>query len=270
MSLAPIRRGGARVRQQINALLPLPRPRNLILVAGMPKSGTTAIARLLGELTGKTVCSDPLHQLDQAGVPFRQPLFEGSLNLEQLWRSHRQVFAGPIVKDPNFPLLLPQLQDMFPQARVLVTVRDPRDNLRSILDRLGIPGHPDQAGNALARVQGTWGLVLRGSCPAMPGRDHLEHLAWRWRRSYEPCLALDQRERLILRYEDFNADKEGQIRRAAQRLGLPARHDISHRVNVSFQPKGKAVTDFEAYFGHDALQRILHIVQPLLAEFGYE
>ena len=47
----------------------------LVISSGMQKSGTTAIAILLGAATGQTVCSDSFYRLSDMKVDFRKELY---------------------------------------------------------------------------------------------------------------------------------------------------------------------------------------------------
>lgn len=260
----------ANIRSNLMGALPIGRGKGKVIVAGMPKSGTTAIASLLAKAINADVCSDPFFQLDtRKKVEFRDKLFSGELSLESLWKQHREVFRGTVVKDPNFPILLSELKQFLPEAQFVFIVREPRDNIRSILSRLKIPGDPSEGFHLISEVQGTWGRVLNGTSPNMSGNDYLEKLAWRWRVSAERYLQNDQGVHLI-RYEDFRGDKQNQINRLASDLGFTNLSDIASLVNVQFQPKGSQPESLEDFFGKENLARIDAIVQPLLSEFGYE
>tara|TARA_R110000851_G_scaffold302714_2_gene460040 strand:+ start:18028 stop:18804 length:777 start_codon:yes stop_codon:yes gene_type:complete len=258
------------MKSVLGRFLPLRREEVRVLVAGMPKSGTTAIAKLLGEAIAKPVCSDPFFQLDQKiGSSYRETLFKGDVSLSYLWRNHRRVFEGAVVKDPNFPLFLEELIALFPEARKVFIVRDPRDNIISILNRLKIDGRQEWSEGLEASLSGAWKLLLTGRTPTMPGDDHLERMAWRWRRSAEEYLKFKDSVQLI-RYEDFNKDKQHQICELARACGFLELSDISSKVDVQFQPKGKKFDDWSEFFGQDNLDRIDAIVSPLLGDFGYE
>lgn len=253
----------------LNRVVPLSSGKDKVIVAGMPKSGTTAIAKLLGASASARVCSDPFYQLDVRGVDYRNALFGGDITLADLWKEFRDVFRGVIVKDPNFPLFLGDLTELFPDAKIVFIVRDPRENIRSILSRLDIPGDPASAREHLMKLSGAWGNVLNGRSPDMPGNDFLEKLAWRWRISAENYLAHNDRIRLI-RYEDFRKNKREQIEALAHELGFGKLADISSLVDVQFQPKGANTGSLREFYGADNLARIERIVAPLMAGFGYE
>lgn len=249
--------------------VPLTSGKGKVIVAGMPKSGTTAIAKLLAEAAQETVCSDPFYKLDVKGVDYRNQLFRGDLSLESLWKEFRDVFSGDIIKDPNFPLFLKDLGRLFPDAKMVFIVRDPRENIRSILSRLKIAGDPAVSQHAVANLTGAWGNVLNGRSPDMPGDDFLEKMAWRWRVSAEHYLENEGNVRLI-RYEDFRTNKKAEIEALAKDLGYTRLADISALVDVQFQPKGTRSGSLEEFFGFHNLERIERIVSPLMSRFGYE
>ena len=126
-------------------LVPMSTGNGVVILAGMQKSGTAAIAQPLGTATGQTVCSDPFYILSKKGIDFRKELYEKQLPLQPLWRRYSNVFSETIIKDPNFSLLIPQIIEFLPGARIVFIMRDPRDTIRSILDRLNLPGNPDEA-----------------------------------------------------------------------------------------------------------------------------
>lgn len=255
-------------RTCLNLLRPMPNGRGMVIVAGMPKSGTTAIAKLLAEATEVKVCSDPFYQLDKMNIDFRDALFAGDLSLKTVWRRYRHVFSGTIIKDPNFPLLLPQLIALFPDACLVSIIRDPRDNIRSILNRLGLPGDSQGVDLNLARITPTWRNVLIGQQPEIPGDNYVEVLAWRWRMSAEAFL--ERRNACFeIRYEDFTANKKTAIFNLAKRLGFDALADIDHLVDVQYQPKGNTAVRWGDFFGASQLAVIDRVTGPLLRKFGY-
>ncbi len=248
---------------------PLSTGSGMVIIAGMPKSGTTAIARLIGAATGQDVCSDPFYQLDQKKIIFRKSLYNSQLSLYDLWKRNRRIFSGKIVKDPNFPFLLSQLRTLFPDAQLVFIVRDPRDNIRSILNRLNLPGNP-KVGN-LSSIKGSsaWINLLTGRTPDVPGNNYIEILAWRWRRAAEAFL--EYREYGIeIRYEDFNKNKSVAIFQLGKQLGYTEFQDIDHLVDIQYQPKGNTKIPIDGFFDKASLDAIDRIIEPTLKEFGYE
>lgn len=242
---------------------------NLIVVTGMPKSGTTAIASLLAEATGSSLCSDPFFQLDGKGVIFRDDIFSGNISLLDLWEEHFKIFSGKVVKDPNFPLLMDDLVKAMPKAKFVSIVRDPRDNIRSILNRLNLPAGPKLAALNGLDIGATWLNILNGLSPKLAGENYLEVLAWRWRLSAEGLIK--HRDLCVeIRYEDFLKNKESEILKACDSLGYKKRNSISHLLDVQFQSKGDSSASWEEFFTTEYLTQINKIVEPCLKEFGYD
>lgn len=255
-------------RSWLDTLKPLPTGRGMVILAGMQKSGTTAITKLLGAATGKTVCSDPFYTLSNIKFDFRERLYQRQISLPTLWRRHRRIFSGTLIKDPNFCLLLPELRDMLPEAQIVFIMRDPRDTIRSILNRLDLPGKPQAVDLAAVKLSAAWRNTLLGHNPEIPGNDYVEVLAWRWRMSAQALL--DNRTSCLeIRYEDFSKDKCAAIFDLAKQLGYSALSAIDQLVDVQYQPRGNTTVSWDDFFGATQLATIDKITGPLLAEFGY-
>lgn len=239
-----------------------------VIVTGMPKSGTTAVAMLLGVAAGVKTSSDPLTRLDQVGIEFRDDLYAGRLRLGDLIEAHCRLFRLPIVKDPNFIFFVEDLIDLWPQARWVFTVRDPRANIRSLLNRVGMPGVGERANEIPDTVGETWRRVLEGRTPEIPGDTVIERLAHRW-------VAIATLARTcgihmnVLRYEDFMSDKESSIRELSGGVGLCASRSIRHAMNRQFQPMGNRAVGQLEFFGHENLAIIEKVCANEMACYGY-
>lgn len=253
----------------LDRLRPMPTGQGMVIVAGMPKSGTTAIAKLLGAATGQSVCSDPFYALSQMKVDFRQKLSEGHIRLETLWRRYRHIFSGTIVKDPSFVLLLDQLRELFPMAQIVFIIRDPRDNIRSILNRLNLPGNPEEGNINLDRLPIGWRHLLSGQYPKVEGRDYVEVLSRRWIMAVEE-LTKHKEYCVEIRYEDFKKNKSASIFELAKKLGYCNLINIDKLADVQYQPKGNSSVQWAEFFGEKHLAVINRITGPMLSEFGYE
>lgn len=240
-----------------------------VIVCGMPKSGTTALSMLLGASARLSVNSDPFYRLDEAGIEFRDELFGGSLRIGELLRRHRYMFRGGLVKDPNFAFFLDDLLELFPGAGFVFIVRDPRANVRSILNRLNLPGRPESAGDALKKVSDTWRRVLEGRTPDVECSDYVQCATERWRLVTRAYLAHADRVELV-RYEDFNRDKVGVVAATLDHLGLRGAGSIEHLMDRQFQPRGDRTVSWTAFFGTDGLARIERACREEMAALGYE
>lgn len=101
-----------------------------LLVCGMHRSGTSAMARLAAAAASWTLLDDPAWAIKEDPLSYRQN------------RSRRtELVTADIVKCPRMSPLLPAVLGDFPYARAVFMLRDPRDIWRSIQEkvRLGRP-----------------------------------------------------------------------------------------------------------------------------------
>lgn len=241
-----------------------------IFLLGNQKSGTTAIAGLLARLTGLSATLD-------VGREVKNPTFHripnGEVSFAQYVRRNRWAFAKQLIKEPNLTLFYPQLRERFPRARYVFIVRDPRDNIRSLLDTLRLPGdleHLDPAsyGPSNPRSNPGWPLVFDSHWYGIGGDQYIEHLAERWRAMCDVYLA--NREHMTLcRYEDFDKDKLETLESLCRSLELPAANDIRSELDEQFQPRGDRSRSWIDFFGDDNLARIERVCADGMRAFGY-
>lgn len=263
------RRLGLRYRRFEHALRnvrakPHPAP---IFVLGNQRSGTSAIAALLGRACGLTAAIDMLMEVS---LPTIQRVPAGEMSFDDYVRAHRFEFSHEIVKEPSLTFFYPDLASRFPEARFVFIVRDPRDNIRSLLNAMEIPGDLPRLEERHTRgLYPGWGLVLDGRWAGIDSGEHyVERLAARWARCTEIFLA--HREELVLcRYEDFRGDKLGELARLAEALGQPIVADVTGEVDRQFQTRGDRVVGWDAFFGADHLARIERICADGMRACGY-
>ena len=253
----------------IDRLRPMGTGSGMIIIAGMPKSGTTAIAKLLGIATGRSVCGDPFHRLgEQTKIDFREEIYGNKRPLQSIWREYRCFFSGTIIKDPNFSLLLPQVRTLFPNAQLVFIIRDPRDTIRSILNRLNLPGRPNGIDLDSTDIPPGWRKVLMGQTPKIEGKDYIEILSKHWVMSAQAYLE-HRHSCLLIRHEDFEHTKTTAIYGLAALLGYPVVSDISDFVDVQYQPKGDSNVSWTEFYGEPSLKAIDRATAPTLEQFGY-
>ncbi len=243
-----------------------------LLILGHQKSGTTVIAALLGKVAQQAVTIDPFHQID-LNAALRQKLYNHDIPFQKILKQHPYYFSTPIIKDPNFTFLYEPLKFSFPQSQYLLVMRDPRDTIRSILNRLQIPGNLPQLSpayqNKLANMSARgWDLMLQGQLPQVSGETYIQRLAQRWLICAETYQNHQQGLQLI-RYEDFNQNKVKTIQNLAQTLGLQATGDITQAVNQQYQPKGDRAVNWLEFFGRDNLAQIEDICGEKMLDFQY-
>lgn len=237
-----------------------------VIILGHQKSGTTAIAALTAARSASSVT------LDIRGIyePIETMIHAGQLTIEQFVQLNRHDFSRDIIKEPSLTFLYAELKRVFPRARFMMIVRDPRDNIRSILNRLNLRGDLEDVDiNAASDIDPEWKLVFDGQWLGLQGDTYIEVLAARWSRAADIYLE-HMDEMLLLRYEDFVVDKVGSIEHVIHQLHLKGVNDISDKVNVQYQPRGNRDVSWEQFFGHQNLVRIEKICRSRMMQFGYE
>lgn len=243
---------------------PHPRP---VFLLGNQKAGTSAIAGLLGMLTGLSTTVD-LRRENHRQTYLR--LVRGELDFDRFVRRNGLDFSRAIIKEPNLTLFHDALRARWPEARFAFIVRDPRDNLRSILDWLRIPGDLERLEpRHMEHVDPGFELVLDGRWCGIGGGDHyVDRLAERW--NVLADVWLEHRESMpLIRYEDFLRDKRGELERLARALGCTPRHDIGPALDRAFRPRGRVRAGAAQFFGPRNLARIDSRCAERMRAFGY-
>ncbi|HET6806882.1 MAG TPA: sulfotransferase [Frateuria sp.] len=244
-----------------------------VFIGGSPKSGTSVIGALLARATGQAFSKDPFWSVlrDDRGGFLLPDVLEGKLALEDFVGRYRAYFAAGVVKDPDFVFLLAQLQRMFPASAQVFVVRDPRENIRSILSRLRIRGDLEDLGPDERRMLGAeegWRAVLAGRGLCLDGANYVARLAQRWVQGVESYLAARDTIHLV-RYEDFASDRAGSIASLADALGMRLTTDIGDRLEWRHRPHARGGVPTDDFFGQRNLATIDGICAPHLSRFGY-
>jgi len=239
-----------------------PRP---VFILGNQRSGTSAIAALLGELTGKTVSIDLRREQKN---PTYDKVFLRQRDFHKFLENNKLDLSRDIAKEPNLTLLFPFLLERFPEAKFVFVARDPRENIASILDHLGLCGNKKEISpERHAKLSKAWRMILDSDWLGPKG-NYVQKLAERWR--YFTRVYLDNKARMTLvKYEDFVADKKGSIERLARELGLPEKQSIAGHEDRQFQPasgKNRYPLDF---FGKENLSKLEDICLDGMCALGY-
>jgi hypothetical protein len=238
-----------------------------ICILGNQKTGTSAISALLASATGLSLSSDVIRA---------QPFAENNIrltdfSLRAFLHQNKVAFSRSIIKEPNFTFLYEQLIDLFPQGQMVFIIRDPRDNIRSILDRIGLSGDRSAlSADDLQTVDANWKHFLNDTWLPLEGDHYIERLAARWNLAADTYF--EHPDRLVLvRYEDFARDKVGAIAQLAERLGKPVVYDITPQVDVQYQRQGRnRGARWNEFFGRQNLARIEHLCESRMRSFGYQ
>lgn len=240
-----------------------PRP---IFILGNQKAGTSAIAALLAELTGLSVSIDLRKEVYN---PTYDRVKKGELSFTDFIKFNKLDFSRDIIKEPNLTLLYDYLKTYYPDSKLVFVVRDPRDNIRSILDRLGIPGNLSVlTQDYQQKITPAWKLIIDSQWLGLGEETYIEKLAQRWDAMSD--VFLNNREQFILiRYEDFLKDKQAAINNLAQSLALSPVNNISDKINIQFQPRGKKDVTWQNFFGIDNLFQIENICNARMKQLEY-
>lgn len=244
-----------------------------VIIGGSPKSGTTAIAALLARAVGARFSNDPFwHVLHHDSKDFLLPdILEGRLTVDQFVQRFGAYFQAGIIKDPDFAFLYPQLKQRFPRSPQVFIVRDPRDNIRSILNRLRIPGNLrdlDPEDDFIPPGMKGWRAIVDGRGLAIHHGNYISRLSQRWNLSARRYLDAQSTIHLV-RYEDFVADKVGTIERLADDLKLTVVNDIGGEVDRQYQPRGDRSAVLEHFFGRENLRLIELTCAKAMSALGY-
>jgi len=241
-----------------------------IIVLGNQKAGTSAITALLGQATRQTYIIDILHRIQTPEL--RENLLNGKSELRKVILSNKHFFSKKIIKDPNLTFLYKDLINIFALPQFIFIVRDPRDNIRSILNRLRTPGDlnslpPSFTNNWSDNLYG-WKMILEGKYPRVSGRNYIEFLAERWNLATSTYLQ-NADSMVLVRYEDFLMDKENTIYNLARKVRLKPYSDISASVDTQFQPCGNTNISWLDFFGNKNLSCIESICKRNMKILGY-
>jgi Sulfotransferase family len=263
-ALGPAKHRALRLYHRAASLVSTPNPK-AVMGLGNQKSGTTAIVALLARHTNSSVTLD----LPDIAGPVKIRMKTGEISFQSFVRRNASYLSRDIIKEPNLTFFYDELKRAFPQARYLMIVRDPRQNIRSILNRLELPGNLATLDDHwMDRVHPNWKADIEGKWLGLKGRNYIEVLAARWNLSADVYLE-HRADMVLLRYEDFSAAKAAVIADVAPRLGLEGRKDITGEVDRQYQPRGNRSIPVEAFFGPDNLRLILSSCGERMSLLGY-
>ncbi len=240
-----------------------------IIVVGNQKSGTSAIAHLLADYgaLSKTVDIPPLWGYNGLDV------MRGDLNFDQIVHDYPYFFSKDLLKEPMMTFFPEQVVARFPTAKYVFVARDPRANIRSLLDSRHLPGDRKTLREEDRQHLSPARTLLDGEAWQIPADNYIELLAKRWVRAIQGLRSLrsSTSKCLLIKYEDFVEEKYQCVRRAASALNISERSDISEKLDVAFQPRGShRGENWEAFFGQENLSLITTICGDEMDQLGYD
>ena len=240
---------------------------NPLFILGNPKSGTTIIANLLSKATQQTLTSDIQSIIKHAALQLDFNL----INFDDFIKQHKYEFSKEIIKEPFLSFYTEELIKSFPNAKFIWIVRNPYQNIRSILNRLKIPGNLQKINfNNFTELEKTpaWKLNLQSKMLGYNSANYIEALAFRWNHVIK-IYRQNQEKIKLVKYEDFIIDKQKYIENLALELDFTIQSDISNYINIQYQPKGNPEVDLKKFFGADNYKIIDKLCKENMQELGY-
>lgn len=233
---------------------------NPILVFGNPKSGTTIIAYLIAKALRKSYTADLIRAIPDASLAFQ--LEYDLLTIDAIVKKYRIEFSKGVIKEPVLSNYAAKFTDYFEDCYPVFIFRDPRENIRSILNRLKIPGHLEKIEfdeyPELLRTP-AWKLALTDEWKKnSSANSYIEVMANNWACSFKQYLSHSS-QFYLLRYEDFVMDKSGEIEQLCIKMGFDIKCDISPYVDKQMQSRGNSNTNLLEFFGAKNLASIERI-----------
>jgi len=197
----------------------------LILIVAHPRSGTTAVATLLAKHCG-------LRAFTQTGPWTRADadIVTGRRTMAEVIARNRYPFSLDIMSAADAGSFLPQMKAALPEMRVVFLLRDPRDVICSVLERI------NKGDTSTIVVSDLDYRYLQTDWLGIIEQDPIRKLALRWNKWLELAKSADGV--LFRRYEDFLEDKRKFISDLADHLGLPSRFDISGEMDRQMSKHG--------------------------------
>lgn len=233
--------------------------RDALFIFGLQKSGTSVIAGLLAGKTGKTVTIDTKYFWE----PYQSMLIKGELQMKDLVQKYSYPFSKQIIKEPASTFFIDKVQEYFYLSKYVFIIRNPFQNIRSILNRLNLPG--DRGTIDLEHVNPNWRYLFIEE----NGHNYIKALAKRWVLANGQLERIEHNACILVKYEDFNINKESFINELAEQLGFERKNSIANLVNKDFQPKGNPETDPKKFFGHRNYSLIYETCIDLIKYYGY-
>lgn len=238
-----------------------------LFILGNPKSGTTVIANLLSKATKKSLTSDIQSSIKYLTLKLDFKL----LTFDDFIKKHNYDFSKDIIKEPFLSFYAEELLKRYPDSKFIWIVRNPHQNIRSILNRLKIPGNLTNINfNEFEELEKTpaWKINLQSEMFGYKSKNYIEAMAFRW--NYAIDIYNKNKDRIILvKYEDFLENKKDSINNIAKKVDYSIKADISKFVDVQYQPKGKSDINLNNFFGEENYKIIQEICKTNMQKLGY-
>ena len=160
------------------------------------------------------------------------------------------------------------VKENFPNATFVFVIRDPWDNIRSLLNRLRLYGGVQVEPSSFEGANPTWLRVREGCTPDVPGSNYVERIVERW--TLASRLFLDRADWMIpVKCETCKEAKEETVSATLRNLGFSHLKPIDHLVDRQFQPKGDHGVSWEEFFGPKGLETIEAVCGAEMRQLAY-
>jgi len=237
---------------------------NPIFVFGNQKSGTTAISGLLSIMTQLPATLDiiPLQHKDLSNLQY------GKISFNQFVRKYRYNFSKKIIKEPSLTFFYDEVKKYFSFEKSIFVVREPKDNIRSILNRLNIRGDLKELNNTRFLTP-LWKQIIFNDWLGIQYNNYIESLAGRWQKAVD-IYRENKNDFVLVKYEDFLKNKVKTIEKIAEEFSLPIKNDITSVVDKPFQPAGNSNINILEFFGENNLRKIERICKKGMQLLNYD
>ena len=236
-------------------------------ILGNEKSGTSAIAALLGEATNQTYAIDVPSIYKQENL---EQIIRKEVDLKSFINQNSKIeFSKQIIKEPSFTWFYPQLKSIYPKAKFIFIVRDPRTNIRSMLNRMNLKGDFENISQTdLKHLPIEWQKTIENRWLGIENSNYIESLALRWNKAVSVYLE-NKEDFILIKYEDFLKNKNQSIFDLSNQLDLKISTSIEDKLDLAFQPKGDNSLPLETFFGKENLEKIEKICKEGMQKMGY-
>lgn len=235
-----------------------------IIVTGNQKSGTSVIASLLADYgyLSKTIDIPILWNENVKNI------LNNNVSFADLVYKNKKYFINDLIKEPNMIFFIDQVIKFFPKAQYIYIVRNPLDNIRSILNRLKIHGNLKNINipyrNKYSKIEYLLDTNLWGG----ENENYIGILAHRWNFAVDNYIKHCDKF-FVIRYEDFIKDKVNFIDSTAHKLNLYKYTNVMPNVEFQYQPKGDSDVDLINFYGRENYDKIINICESRMQFFDY-
>jgi hypothetical protein len=238
-----------------------------IIVLGNQKSGTSAIAHLLADYGGlsKTIDIPPLWGYEGLRI------MQGRRRFSSVVEQNPYYFSTEVIKEPMMTFFVGQVVEEFAEAQYVFIVRDPRDNIRSLLNSRDLPGDRESLSKSETKHLDSGRVLLNPGAWGISSDNYIELLAKRWVLAVQGIDKLRElgKSPSIVRYEDFMEGKIECIRKISASLSVEKKNSISGKVDVSYQPRGNRNVYWGEFYGEYNLSKINKVCHLEMEQIGY-